>query len=325
MSGGPRATAPAVLLANLGGPERPEDVAPFIEALLADPLVVPLPWPLRPLLARLVSRRRGPRVIEHYRAIGGASPVRRHTEAQGAALAALLGDEVSMVRTVLRYSPPRAADVLAEIAAAGVREAVVVPLYPQWSSATGGSALADIAAAAARAGIVVRPIPSFPASSGFIAALAERTLPHLEPGCHVLLTAHGLPQRIVDRGDPYVAEVRATATALERALPRGTRTSLAFQSRLGPAEWTRPYLVDEVGRLAAEGVRSLVVVPLSFVCENLETLYELDIEVAALAAEAGIVRFRRAATVECHPAFIALLAESVRAVVTRRWGVADAA
>jgi ferrochelatase len=314
-----------VLLANLGGPEGPADVAPFIERMLSDPLVMPLPWPLRRLLARLIARRRGPRVVEHYRAIGGASPVRRHTEAQGAALAALLGDEVAAVRTVLRYSEPRAAAVLAELAAAGVREAVALPLYPQFSSTTGGSALAEISAAAARAGIAVTATPSFPAARGWIAALAERTLPHLEPGCHVLLTAHGLPQRIVDRGDPYVAEVRATAAALARALPPGTRTSLAFQSRLGPAEWTRPYLVDEVRRLATEGARSLVVVPLSFVCENLETLYELDIEVAALAAAAGVARYRRAGAVGCHPAFVAGLAELVRGAVAHRFEVADAA
>jgi ferrochelatase len=319
------AAAPAVLLANLGGPEGPADVAPFIERMLSDPRVVPLPWPLRRLLARLVARRRAPRVVEHYRAIGGGSPVRRHTEAQGAALAALLGDEVAAVRTVLRYSPPRAAAVLADLAAGGVREAVAVPLYPQWSSATGGSALAEIDAAAARAGIAVRPTPSFPSAPGWIAALAELALPHLEPGCHVLLTAHGLPQRIVDRGDPYVAEVRATAAALARALPAGTRTSLAFQSRLGPAEWTRPYLVDEVRRLAGDGVRSLVVVPLSFVCENLETLYELDIEVAALAAAAGVERYRRVAAVGCHPAFVACLAELVRGAMARRFEAADAA
>jgi ferrochelatase len=314
-----------VLLANLGGPERPEDVAPFIESLLADPLVVPLPWPLRRLLARVVSRRRAPRVIEHYREIGGASPVRRHTDAQAAALAAALGGTVSAVRTVLRYSPPRAAAVLAELAAAGVREAIVVPLYPQWSSTTGGSALAEIKAAAASAGVAVAATSSFPAARGFIAALAERTLPHLEPGCHVLMTAHGLPQRIVERGDPYVAEVRATATALAAALPPGTATSLAFQSRLGPAAWTRPYLVDEVPRLAAAGARSLVIVPLSFVCENLETLYELDIEVAALAATAGIGRYRRAETAGCHGSFIDCLARLVRSSLAWRAEVADAA
>jgi ferrochelatase len=173
--------------------------------------------------------------------------------------------------------------------------------------------VAEVKALAPGLGLDIVPVSSFPTASGYIGALVEATLPFLAEGCVVLASAHGLPRRIVQAGDPYVGEVRATFAALVSRLPAGTRCSQAFQSRLGPVEWTRPYLIDEVRRLGAEGVKALVVVPLSFVSENLETLYELDIELRGVAIEAGVTSFRRVPTAGCHPAFIATLAEAVRA------------
>ena len=300
-----------VLLLNLGGPATLADVRGFIASLLGDKEVLTLPAPLRVGLANLIAWRRAPRVRTFYRAIGGGSPIGPLTREQVDALAAALG-EGFVVTHAFRHSPPRAARALAELAARGVRRVVVLPLYPQWSGSTTGSGLAEAAHEAAALGLELATVGSYPAAGGYIEALAEHTRPLLEDGCVVIATAHGLPQRTVDRGDPYVADVRATFAALSAALPAGTRCTLAFQSRLGPVEWTRPYLVDEVQRLAREGVTTLVVVPLSFVSENLETLYELDIELRHLATAAGVTSFRRAPVVGCHPAFVATLADLVR-------------
>jgi ferrochelatase len=139
-----------------------------------------------------------------------------------------------------------------------------------------------------------------------------------------LITAHGLPQKAIERGDPYRDEVERTAVALAERLPAGVPSSLAFQSRLGPVEWTRPYLTDEIPRLAGEGVRSLVVAPISFVADCLETVHELVIETAELAAESGIESYRVAPAPGAHPAFIAELAGLVhRTAAQAGWEVAD--
>ena len=326
-----------VALLNLGGPEHPDDIQAFIRNLLSDQDVMPIPWPIRPLLARWIARRRAPLVTAHYRQIGdGGSPIDELTRAQVTCLGKALGAGYE-VRHVFRHSGPRAATVLDDLAAAGVRRLVALPAYPQWSRSTSGSALSDLAGPARRLKMTVREAAAFPDGAGFIKALAALTQPLLIHGAHVtqpllrrgshvtqpllrreahvLMTAHGLPQRIVDKGDPYVEHVQRTAAALIAALPADTPHSLAYQSRLGPVEWTRPYLTDEIRRLGAAGLRSLVVVPLSFVCENLETRYELDHQIAMLAADCGITDYRRVPTPGCHEAFIGQLADLARHTV----------
>jgi protoporphyrin/coproporphyrin ferrochelatase len=313
-----------VLLLNLGGPAGPAEVAPFIRSLLGDPTVTGLPWPFSTWLAALIAARRAPAVVERYRAIGGGSPLGPLTAAQGEALAGRLGAGF-VVRHAFRHSAPRADAALAALVADGAHEVVAVPLYPQWSASTSGSALDEVRRLAPRHGLAVRETSSFATAPGFVAAVADRLAEAMEPGDHVVVAAHGLPARAVRNGDPYVEEVRATAAALAALLPEGVRLDLAFQSRLGPVEWTRPYLDEEVRRLGAAGVRSLVVVPVSFVAENLETLHELDIELAETARHAGITRFRRAGTVGCHPAFVAMLAELVLSCLGRDREVRDVA
>jgi protoporphyrin/coproporphyrin ferrochelatase len=296
-----------VLLLNLGGPAGSDDVAPFLRSLLGDPTVTGLPRPFSLWLARVIAARRAPMVVERYRAIGGGSPLGRLTAAQGAALGERLGERF-VVRHAFRHSAPRADAELTALCQVGVREVVAVPLYPQWSASTSGSALAEVRRLVRRHGLELREASSFAAAPGFIDAVAARLAEVMVPGDHVIVAAHGLPERAVRAGDPYVSQVRATVAALATRVPAGTALHLAFQSRLGPVAWTRPYLDEEVRRLGGAGVRSLVVVPVSFVAENLETLHELDIELADTAAQAGITRFRRAATVGCHPAFVAMLA-----------------
>ncbi len=303
--------AVGVVLLNLGGPEGEAQIPDFLRRLLGDPDVMHMPGLVRRPLARFIARRRAPKVAGHYKRIGGRSPIGAQTRAQVEALRSSLGDGW-LVRYAFRHSPPFADAVVAGLAEAGVRRIVALPGYPHWSGSTTGSALKDLRRAAKPHGLQIAEAPSFPDGPGYIQALAERTAPLLSEGCHLLVSAHGLPAAMIRRGDPYVDEVNKTFAALRSALPAGTTMSLAFQSRLGPVEWTRPYLVDEIQRLADDGVRSLVVAPVSFVCENLETLYELDLEVAELAAEHGIADYQRVPVPGVHPAFIEELAGLVR-------------
>ncbi len=301
-----------VVLLNLGGPKDLAGIPGFLKNLLSDPAVVPAPWPIRPWLARRIARKRSPMVAEHYRAIGGKSPIGGQTRAQVEALAADLG-EGFLVRSAFRHSEPGADRAVQELFACGVRKIIALPVYPQWSASTSGSALADLKRAARAHKMEVLSTPSFPTGKGYIQALWESCSPLIEKSRaqHVLVSAHGLPQRLIDKGDPYVKETEQTFAAFSACLPSATPCSLAYQSRLGPVAWTQPYLVDEIKRLADEGVSALVVVPISFACENLETRYELDLETAQWARECGIESFRRAPSPGIHPAFIEQLAQLV--------------
>jgi ferrochelatase len=216
-----------------------------------------------------------------------------------------------MVRHAFRHSPPYAGDVLADVAAHGVRRIVAVPAYPQAARSTRGSAVRDILRAGRRARVLVCIAPSFPDGPGYIQALIDLAGPLLHAGSHLVMSAHGIPRRAVRKGDTYLEEVARTERAFVERLPPGISHSLAYQSRVGPMAWTGPILRDEVGRLAREGVSRLVVAPLSFVCENLETIYELDFELAAHARECGIA-FARVPTPGCHPAFISEMARLAR-------------
>jgi protoporphyrin/coproporphyrin ferrochelatase len=300
-----------VVFFNLGAPESQNDVPAYIRRLLSDADVMPLPWPVRGLVAATIARKRSGVVADHYRAIGGRSPLCAQTQSQVKALGSELGGGFA-VRYAMRHSAPSAFQALSDLAAAGVSRVVGLAAYPQWTRSTSGSALRELDRAGRRIGVRVRRAPSFPDAPGYIDALAASVLPLLSAGCHLLVTAHGLPLRAIEGGDPYLGEVSRTVAALKKRLPLGIRCSLAFQSRVGRMPWTGPSLTEEVKRLAGEGVRALVVMPISFVSENLETLYELDIELAAHARECGIAEFSRVPAPGCQPAFIAELARIVR-------------
>lgn len=312
MPGVLQGTSPiGLVLLNLGGPRSEDQIPDFLRRMLSDPDVLDLPWPFRPGLARWIARRRSPHVAAHYRAIGGRSPIDEQTRAQVEAIRAEL-EPACVVRHVFRHSRPFADRVMAGLADLGVSRVVALPAYPHWSRSTIGSAMLDLRRAAKPLGLELYEVGSYPAAPGYIEALASRTLELLEDGTHVIASAHGLPQRMIDKGDPYVDEVNKTVAALAERLPQGTPLGLAFQSRLGRIEWTRPYLVDEIQRLSKDGVRSVLVVPISFVAENLETLYELDLELAEWAASCGIESYKRVPVPGTHPAFIRELAGLVK-------------
>ncbi len=311
----------AVVLFNLGGPDRPEAVQPFLFNLFNDPAIIGLPGPLRWFIARLIARRRAPTALDIYEKIGGGSPLLPNTQAQADALAASLGD-LGEVRTFccMRYWHPMADEVATLVQQFAPERIVLLPLYPQFSSTTTASAFRAWQRAARDIGLKTpaQLVCCYPTADGFISALAslvrqgmaEAGIGSVHP--RVLFSAHGLPMRIVARGDPYPQQVEATAAAVAGELGLDRESWLVcYQSRVGPLEWIGPATDAELRRAAAEHI-PVVVVPLSFVSEHSETLVELDIEYRHLAENAGIPRYVRVPAVAAAPQFIAALAALVR-------------
>jgi ferrochelatase len=309
----------AVVLFNLGGPNSWSAVTPFLVNLFSDPAIIALPQPLRWAVARWIAYRRSPLTRQIFAQIGNASPLKANTEAQAAALRAALGSE-HRVFVAMRYWHPRAASAAAAVKAWNPSEIVLLPLYPQYSTTTTASSVADWQKASAKVGLKapVRTVCCYPAEPGFIAALArllEIELGRAPPGrkLRVLLSAHGLPKRIVARGDPYAWQVEATAAALRAALARPEIESVVcYQSRVGNLAWLEPSTEAEIRRAGADGA-GVIVQPISFVSEHSETLVELDMDYRKLARASGVPFYLRARTVSLTPEFIAGLARLVLA------------
>ncbi len=311
----------AVVLFNLGGPDSPEAVKPFLFNLFNDPAIINLPNPFRWLLAKLISTRRAPKARGIYDLIGGSSPLLANTQAQARALETALAD----LGTVKCFAAMRYWHPLTEGAALAVREfgperVVLLPLYPQYSTTTTESSKRAWDRAVKRLGLKAQTgfVRDYPVEPGFIAAVAALIRPHYETAkAHgkprVLFSAHGLPKKVIDKGDPYQRQVEETAAAVvkELAIPE-LDWIVCYQSRVGPLEWIKPYTEAEIERAGQDKV-PLVVVPVAFVSEHSETLVELDIEYREKAHEDGVPHYERVPTVATHPAFIEGLARLVRA------------
>jgi ferrochelatase len=309
----------AVVLMNLGGPDRPEAVRPFLFNLFSDPAILGLPKFLRLRLARLIAWRRARVATEIYRRLGGGSPLLANTLAQAKALEAALGADCRCF-VAMRYWHPTSEETAAEVADWTPDEVVCLPLYPQFSTTTTQSSLTSWRRAAAdhRIDCPERAVRCFPTEPGFIKAMAELIRPALDSAGglgrppRLLLTAHGLPRKIVRRGDPYPNQVAATAAAVVAALDRpGIDWRICYQSRVGPLEWIGPATDEEIRRAGRDGV-AVVIAPISFVSEHSETLVELDLDYRGVAAAAGVPAYHRVPTVGVQPDFIAALASLVR-------------
>jgi protoporphyrin/coproporphyrin ferrochelatase len=318
----------AVVLFNLGGPDRPEAIRPFLRNLFSDPAILRVPALLRKPLAAAIAGRRAVAAREIYAKLGGSSPLLANTIAQGKALEHALGD-LGEVRAFpcMRYWHPRAEQVAAEVMSFAPERLVLLPLYPQYSTTTTASSLADWYAAARRAGLSIplSAICCYPTQPGFIAALAEGISRSLDKAGaanpRLLLTAHGLPERIVAAGDPYPRHVEETAMAVIGMLNTpGLDWRVCYQSRVGPLRWIGPATDEEVRRAGSEG-RAIVIAPIAFVSEHSETLVELDMEYGELARHSGVPSYVRVPTVSTAPAFIAGLAHLVRAALGRGTGL----
>jgi ferrochelatase len=313
-----------VLLLNLGGPEQLEDVQPFLFNLFSDPEIIrlPFPWLQRPL-AWLISSSRAKRSQENYQQIGGGSPLRRITEQQADALKTALAEkgEDADIYLAMRYWYPFTEEAVAQIKRDDIEKLVVLPLYPQFSISTSGSSFRllerlwledpDLQR------IAYTVIPSWYARPGYTQAMADLIAQELDKldhpdDAHIFFSAHGVPVSYVEEaGDPYQREIEHCTDLIMRSLNRANPHTLAYQSRVGPVEWLQPYTEDAIEDLANQGVKDLVVVPISFVSEHIETLQEIDIEYRELAEAAGIHGFHRVPALNTHPLFINDMAEMV--------------
>jgi ferrochelatase len=310
----------AVVLLNLGGPDNPAAVRPFLFNLFADKAIIRLPWPARLALATLISTTRARSARANYALMGGGSPLLPETQKQAGALqtrltADLPGDEVRTF-IAMRYWKPLTAETARAVAAYQPDEVVLLPLYPQYSTTTTQSSL-DAWRAAYRGPGVVRTVEAYPQAAGLAkahAALIRQTWEKAgQPdGLRLLFSAHGLPQKVVDDGDPYAKQVEQTCAAVlaqlgQYGLGQDWDWKLAYQSRVGRLQWLKPYTPQTIAEAGEEG-RGLIVVPVAFVSEHVETLVELDIEYAELAEHAGVTPYLRVPAVGVHPDFIGALA-----------------
>ncbi|MBD2326957.1 ferrochelatase [Alkalinema sp. FACHB-956] len=314
-----------VLLLNLGGPDRLEDVRPFLYNLFSDPEIIrlPVPW-LQSPLAWLISTLRAKKSQENYKKIGGGSPLRRITEAQAKDLESLLNQsgQEATVYIGMRYWHPFTEEAIARIKRDKPERLVILPLYPQFSISTSGSSFRvlermwnvdpDLQK------IPYTVIPSWYNHPGYLQSMAKLigqridSLPDPAQG-HVFFSAHGVPVSYVEEaGDPYQKEIEACAGLIMKTLGRSNDYTLAYQSRVGPVEWLKPYTDEAIQELAEKGVKELVVVPISFVSEHIETLEEIDQEYREVAEEAGIEIFSRVPALDTDPTFIQALADLVQ-------------
>ena len=318
----------AVVLFNLGGPQKEADIRPFLKNFFMDKAIIGLPLPLRWILANNIARTRGKGAArEAYSKLGFKSPLLDNTRAQADALENLLRGQGLEARCFvsMRYWHPMAPETVRLLSAYAPDRLVLLPLYPQYSSTTTGSSFqnfwatvqADDGALHARWGDEMQVGRSccYPVMEGFVKASAEliRTeLAKAPAGTRLLLSAHGLPEKIIAAGDPYQAQCEQTATAIVRELDiPGLDWQVCYQSRVGRLKWIGPS-IDEALEKAAQDGKGVVVYPHAFVSEHVETLVELDMEYRHRAEELKLPYYGRARTVGTHPAFIAGLAKLVQ-------------
>jgi ferrochelatase len=311
----------AVVLFNLGGPDRPEAIRPFLLNLFRDPAILRVPFFIRPLLARIIANRRVRPATENYALLGGRSPLLEITEQQANALAAVLPELDARCFIAMRYWHPLTDAVIQSVRAWSPDEVVLLPLYPHYSTTTTGSSLSAWREAAARQGLVVRTtaLCCYPTDAQYIAATvrlvrnaydeARAQLGSAIP-LRVLFSAHGLPETIVRRGDPYQWQIEQTVAAILASF-QVNDWRICYQSRATPQRWIGPSTDAEIERAAHDKV-AVLIVPIAFVSEHSETLVELDVEYRALADRLSVPGYFRVPTQNVDASFIAALADLVR-------------
>ena len=313
-----------VLLLNLGGPDKIEDVRPFLYNLFSDPEIIRLPVKaLQKPLAWLISTLRAKTSQANYLEIGGGSPLREITEAQAKALENKLeqmGQDVK-IYVGMRYWHPFTEEAIAQIKRDGISQVVVLPLYPQFSISTSGSSFRVLEEMWSTDPVLKKVdytlIPSWYDNPGYLQSMADLIAQELDKfpdrdRAHVFFSAHGVPVSYVEEaGDPYKEQIEECTRLIMETLGRPNSYSLAYQSKVGPVEWLKPYTDDALQELGEQGVKDLAVVPISFVSEHIETLQEIDIEYREVAEEAGIENFHRVPALNVYPGFIDSLANIV--------------
>ncbi|MCR4347847.1 MAG: ferrochelatase [Sulfuricaulis sp.] len=308
----------AVVLCNLGGPDSLAAVRPFLFNLFSDPDIfrLPLGWLTQRPFASLIAWRRAPEAAHGYAAIGGKSPILEYTQAQAGALQKVLdGAGQFDVHVCMRYWHPLTDAVVATLKQKNYARVILLPLYPHYSITTTGSAYNEFQRQCERQHYqpAVTLVRQWYDQPDYQAAIVEtlraelKKFPDPDPArIELLFSAHGLPQKIVDGGDPYERQIRATFDAVRTQLG-WPNTTLCYQSRVGPLEWLRPYIQDVIRDKAAKGAKQMLVYPIAFVSDHVETLFELGITYAELARAQGITHYRVTPALNNHPRFIAAL------------------
>jgi ferrochelatase len=302
----------AVVLFNLGGPDGPDAVRPFLFNLFRDPAIIGLPAPLRYPIAALIAGTRTRLAKENYALMGGGSPLLPETEKQARALeadlAARFPDAEIRCFIAMRYWKPLTDQAAKAVKAFAPDEVVLLPLYPQYSSTTTGSSLKAWKKAYGKGPGRISTVCCYPTDQDFIQAHADLIKAAYDkagrPGpARLLFSAHGLPEKVILAGDPYQQQVEATAAAVAARLGKGWDWRVTYQSRVGPMKWIGPSTEDEIKAASREGL-ALVIVPIAFVSEHIETLVELDHEYRQVALEAGCPIYVRVAALGVDPGFI---------------------
>lgn len=314
-----------VLLLNLGGPETLDDVRPFLFNLFSDPDIIRLPFRfMQKPLAWFISTQRYKKSTGYYEKIGGGSPLRKITARQARALEDELNSRGlnSRVYVAMRYWHPFTEETFEQIERDGIRQLIVLPLYPQFSISSTGSSLNrmnKVIVDKRLDAIQTSVICSWQADPDYIQSLAGMVKEELakfadqDPAATtIIFSAHSVPVRYIEEGDPYLEYTRQTFQLVMEEVGTHYPHTLSFQSRVGPVKWLRPSTEETLRRLASEGVSQTLMVPISFVSEHSETLYEMDVLYKEVADEIGIKEYRRVPALDCRPDFIAALANLVQ-------------
>lgn len=317
-----------IVLFQLGGPDSLQSVRPFLYNLFCDPEIIslgPLGGIFRKPLAAWIAVRRAAYVSKHYAAIGGRSPISQLTERQARALADALRPQFDpTVVVAMRYWHPLTSKAFATLAHQPLDEIVLLPLYPQYSLTTTGSSFNEWNRVFARTplSVPVRTIEHFYEHPDYLDALVEKinlALPRFDDPArvHFLFSAHGVPMNFIENGDPYQRHTEETVRLVMQRGAWPNAHSLCYQSRVGRQKWLAPSLHDAMERLPREGVKHLLVIPISFVTEHIETLYEVNIEAREEALHHGVVQFEMMPALGVSPRFISALADLVTRAVSR--------
>lgn len=312
----------AVILFNLGGPDHLDNVKPFLFNLFYDRAIINLPNPLRYMIAKLVSSRRNKTAQQIYKHLGGRSPIVPETQAQADELQHMLGSKYKVFIS-MRYWHPLLHSVLDEIKSENFDEIILMPLYPQYSTTTTGSffSLFDRLISEKKININVKKICCYPDQIQYITACVNSIKEQIKnlnipSNARYLFSAHGLPKKCIEAGDPYEAHVNITVQKTIEEFPEIKDHVVCYQSKVGPLEWIGPSTESEIIRAAAGNV-PVAIIPISFVSENSETLYELDFEYKKTAQDHGLNAYYRLNTLRSDDLYIQAIADMIISCYSR--------
>jgi len=309
----------AVVLFNLGGPDSLEAVQPFLENLFSDPDIFKIPL-FQKQLAKWIAKKRAPKVIEEYKLIGGKSPIGYWTELQRKMLEEKLNanGEQFKVYIAMRYWKPFTAEVIDEINKVNFEKIILLPLYPQFSISTTGSSFNEWNRLYKNDVSKLIFIESYYKNEKYLQAINERidetlkNFKNVDPKqVYFLFSAHGVPVSYIKKGDPYQRQIEETVNLIMSRRNFSNEFSLAYQSKVGPMKWLEPSTEFEIERLIHEGKKNLIVIPIAFVSDHIETLYELDIEYRHVAERAGVENYFVMKGLNNSQLFIEALAEEI--------------